>query len=69
MGSLVNVGTVNITSNTTAGVFELPNYAKGELSGPVMEEDLFKICGDDCEAWGWLGKSKAPRSVDLDANA
>lgn len=67
-GSLASGGIAKITSNTTAGYFELPNYMNGEKAGPIIEESPFDLCGNDCEAQGWPRQNIAARSVDVDAN-
>lgn len=47
---LVTGGTFRVTSATTAGYFELPNYMNGGQSGPITDGDPddSEHCGIDC---------------------
>jgi len=38
-------GYFRITVNTTAGYFELPNYANGQAPGPLLDKDPMPHCG------------------------
>lgn len=40
-------GTFKITTNTTGGYFELPNYMNGNLPGPLLSDDPSYSCGDN----------------------
>jgi hypothetical protein len=44
-------GIFRVTSKTTAGYFELPNYMNGGQAGPIIDgqPDDSKHCGVDCE--------------------
>ncbi|KAI0966345.1 hypothetical protein F4678DRAFT_299914 [Xylaria arbuscula] len=42
-----------ITLDTTAGFFELPNVMNGGLPGPLLEGDPNDLCGTDCEGQGY----------------
>jgi hypothetical protein len=37
-----------VTTNTTGGYFELPNYANGQKPGPLLVNDPDKSCGENC---------------------
>ncbi|KAJ5982762.1 hypothetical protein N7451_012862 [Penicillium sp. IBT 35674x] len=41
-----------IILDTTAGYFELPNYANGEIPGPLLDKDHNGVRGNSCEREG-----------------
>ena len=45
-------GLFEITLNTTAGFFELPDYMNGQTPGPLIDGDPAVLCGHDCESQG-----------------
>lgn len=47
-GYRTGVYSSKITLNTTAGYFELPNYANDEAPGPLLEGDVTSYCGLSC---------------------
>ncbi|KAI0168750.1 hypothetical protein BJ166DRAFT_463050, partial [Pestalotiopsis sp. NC0098] len=56
-----------ITLNTTVGYFELPNYANGELPGPLLE-DPDNLCGSSCKDQGTIRENKLkPRAAATDS--
>jgi hypothetical protein len=72
---LVTGGTFRVTSMTTAGYFELPNYMNGGRSGPIIdgEPDDSKHCGIDCERQIYddsqtVERRTVPSVLDLQSN-
>lgn len=56
-----------ITLNTTVGYFELPNYANGELPGPLLENPD-SLCGSSCKDQGPIRENKLkPRAAATDS--
>jgi hypothetical protein len=47
-GSPYYGGIFKVTSNTTAGYFELPNYMNGGKAGELIDVDPESLCGSDC---------------------
>lgn len=41
-------GVFKVTSNTTAGYFELPNHMNGGKAGEIIEDDPNNLCGSNC---------------------
>jgi hypothetical protein len=63
-------GTFKITSHTTAGYFELPNYINGGKAGPLLTGDPSDHGGLDCYAQGTsetpiYDHNITPRSVNI----
>ncbi|PPJ59969.1 hypothetical protein CBER1_10150 [Cercospora berteroae] len=49
-------GVFKVTSNTTAGYFELPNHMNGGKAGHIIDDDPNKLCGSDCMSQTPAGK-------------
>ncbi|PIA92339.1 hypothetical protein CB0940_09144 [Cercospora beticola] len=49
-------GVFKVTSNTTAGYFELPNHMNGGKAGEIIEDDPKNLCGSDCMSQTPAGK-------------
>lgn len=47
-GSPYYGGVFKVTSNTTAGYFELPNYMNGGKAGELIDFDPESLCGSNC---------------------
>jgi hypothetical protein len=62
---LINDGIVRVTSTTTAGYFELPNYMNGGQAGPLIDgvPDDSDHCGVDCEQQVYTHESVIPREA------
>jgi hypothetical protein len=58
-------GIFRITSKTTAGYFELPNYMNGGQAGPIIdgEPDDGDHCGSDCKPQVYGRGNVVPRAV------
>ncbi|KAM3417346.1 hypothetical protein BST61_g5597 [Cercospora zeina] len=41
-------GIFKVTSNTTAGYFELPNHMNGRKAGRLIDDDPQDLCGSNC---------------------
>lgn len=48
-------GLFKIVVNTTAGYFELPNLMNNERSGPLLQDDPLKTCGEECASQSEIG--------------
>ncbi|KAI4592006.1 hypothetical protein KJ359_011953 [Pestalotiopsis sp. 9143b] len=58
-----------ITLNTTVGYFELPNYANGELPGPLLD-DPDSHCGSSCESQVTIKENKLkPRAAATESGS
>lgn len=58
-------GVFKITSDTTTGYFELPNYMNGGQAGPIIDgvPDDDDHCGFDCERQVYGSGTVSPRAV------
>jgi hypothetical protein len=72
---LVTGGTFRVTSTTTAGYFELPNYMNGGQSGPIIDGDPddSEHCGIDCERQVYdesqtVERRTVPSVLDIQSN-
>ncbi|KAK4610169.1 hypothetical protein CLAFUW4_14196 [Fulvia fulva] len=55
-------GFFQITMNTSAGFFELPNYMNGGIPGPLLDHDPGPLCGPACVAQGDIVPAEEPDS-------
>lgn len=46
------------TVDTTAGYFELPNYANGQQFGDILDQDPNELCGSTCPDEGGIVQAK-----------
>lgn len=63
-GSPYYGGLFKVTSNTTAGYFELPNHMNGGKAGLLIDTDPFSLCGSDCMSQA-SAKRVTPRAAPI----